>query len=125
MIKRVALGRFDVAFRLQHNGKVVRSLPAAGDETARAARVAGLCGKDFLEHAHTRWRAPAPRFVLLIGDASWDYKNTTVDDANYADWTYRPGEMSSFIKNSSTSYAEGAEIILKPRSGAGDEDPEA
>ena len=66
--------------------------------------------KDFLEHAYTRWRAPAPRFVLLIGDASWDYKNTTVDDSNYADWTYRPGEMSSFVKNSSTSYAEGAEI---------------
>jgi hypothetical protein len=66
--------------------------------------------KDFLAHAHTRWRAPAPRFVLLIGDASWDFKNTTVDDSNYADWTYRPGEMSSFVKNSSTSYAEGAEI---------------
>ena len=66
--------------------------------------------KDFLEHAYTRWRAPAPRFVLLIGDASWDFKNTTADDSNYADWTYRPGEMYSFVKNSSTSYAEGAEI---------------
>ena len=66
--------------------------------------------KDFLQHAHTEWRAPAPRFVLLVGDASWDFKNTTADDSNYADWTYRPGENRRFWKNRSTSYAEGAEL---------------
>ena len=64
--------------------------------------------KDFLEHAHSRWRSPAPRFVLLVGDASWDYKNATADDSNYADWTYRQGENRHFVKNRSTSYAEGA-----------------
>ncbi len=51
LIKRAALGRFDVSFRLQHNGKAVRALPPAGDEAARAQRVAMLCGKEFLEHA--------------------------------------------------------------------------
>jgi len=66
--------------------------------------------KDFLEHAHTSWQRPAPRFVLLAGDASWDFKNTTVEDSNYADWTYRPGESRRFVKNSSTPYAEGAEL---------------
>ncbi len=66
--------------------------------------------RDFLQHAHTRWRSPAPRFVLLVGDASWDFKNATADDANYADWTYRPGENRRFAKNSSTTYAEGAEL---------------
>ncbi len=30
--------------------------------------------RDFLRDAHMRWQ-PAPRFVLLIGDASYDYKN--------------------------------------------------
>jgi hypothetical protein len=66
--------------------------------------------KDFLQHAFTDWRAPKPRFVLLVGDASWDFKNTTADDANYADWTYRPGENRKFWKNRSTAYAEGAEL---------------
>jgi hypothetical protein len=66
--------------------------------------------KDFLENARREWRSPAPRFVLLAGDASWDFKNTTADDANYADWTYRPGEARYFVKNSSTPYAEGAEL---------------
>jgi hypothetical protein len=66
--------------------------------------------KDFLEHAHANWQPPAPRFVLLAGDASWDFKNTTVEDSNYADWTYRPGESRRFVKNSSTPYAEGAEL---------------
>ena len=28
--------------------------------------------RDFLEHAYTRWQPPAPRFVLLVGDASYD-----------------------------------------------------
>jgi len=66
--------------------------------------------KDFLEHAFTDWQTPRPRFVLLVGDASWDFKNTTADDANYADWSYRPGENRSFWKNRSTAYAEGAEL---------------
>ena len=43
--------------------------------------------RDFIDHAYRRWLKPAPRFVLLVGDASWDTKNKTVDDANYANWT--------------------------------------
>ncbi len=27
--------------------------------------------RDFLSHAYHRWQAPAPRFVLLVGDAGW------------------------------------------------------
>jgi len=66
--------------------------------------------KDFLQYAHSNWQAPAPRFVLFSGDASWDFKNLSADDANYADWTYRTGEMKRFVKNSSTQYAEGADL---------------
>jgi hypothetical protein len=66
--------------------------------------------KDFLQFAHSSWVAPAPRFVLLVGDASWDFKNLAADDANYADWTYRSGETKRFVKNSSTRYAEGADL---------------
>ena len=60
--------------------------------------------RDFLAHAYHRWTAPTPRFVLLVGDASWDTRNEEADDALYADWTYRPGEKRRFVKNTSTDY---------------------
>ncbi|HEX6900180.1 MAG TPA: C25 family cysteine peptidase [Thermoanaerobaculia bacterium] len=64
--------------------------------------------RSFLAFARSRWAPPAPRFVLLVGDASWDAKNTQAEDANYADWTYQPGESAGFAKNGSTLYASGA-----------------
>lgn len=51
VIKRLALARFDVAFHLRHNGKVVLALHQASDATARARRVASVCGPAFLEQA--------------------------------------------------------------------------
>ncbi len=49
--------------------------------------------RDFIAHAVHRWRQPAPRFVLLVGDASWDTKNATVERANYARWADREGQL--------------------------------
>ena len=66
--------------------------------------------KTFLRHANQHWQRPAPRWVLLVGDASWDAKNESAVDANYADWTYRPGETQRFSKNGSTPYAEDAAL---------------
>jgi len=51
VIKRMALARFDVAFHLRHNGKTILSLHEANDDTARARRVAAICGPGFLEQA--------------------------------------------------------------------------
>ncbi len=31
--------------------------------------------RDFLRYAYDNWPAPAPRFVLLVGDASYDYRD--------------------------------------------------
>jgi hypothetical protein len=31
--------------------------------------------KDFLDHAYHNWTPPAPQYVLLVGDASYDYKD--------------------------------------------------
>jgi len=45
--------------------------------------------KKFISHAFHNWQQPRPRYVLLVGDASWDTKNATVDDARYANWTDR------------------------------------
>ncbi|HMB52431.1 MAG TPA: C25 family cysteine peptidase, partial [Thermoanaerobaculia bacterium] len=64
--------------------------------------------RDFLAYAHASWRSPAPRFVLLVGDASWDTRNERAVDENYADWEHRPRETTSFVKNDSTPYADGA-----------------
>ncbi|MCD4750973.1 MAG: hypothetical protein K8R59_16490 [Thermoanaerobaculales bacterium] len=66
--------------------------------------------RDFLKWAYDNWPEPRPRFVLLAGDASWDFKNLTADDARYADWTYRPGEARTFIKNAASSYEDKANI---------------
>ncbi|MEM7349344.1 MAG: C25 family cysteine peptidase [Acidobacteriota bacterium] len=66
--------------------------------------------RSFLRFAYEQWADPAPRFVLLVGDASWDGKNALASDANYADWTYRRGEADRFVKNTSTPYSQGSDL---------------
>lgn len=65
--------------------------------------------RDFIDRARHGWRSPAPRFVLLVGDASWDPHNAVVDDALYADWVDRqllaPGD--AFRSREITPYEEG------------------
>lgn len=51
VVKRQALGRFDVGFELSHNGKPVHSLRPAVTLRDREQRVASLCGKPFMENA--------------------------------------------------------------------------
>ncbi len=38
--------------------------------------------KDFLQYAYYNWQSPAPFYVLLVGDASYDYKNNLSTDNN-------------------------------------------
>lgn len=35
--------------------------------------------RDFLIGSFRKWRQPAPKYVLLVGDASWDSRNTWTD----------------------------------------------
>lgn len=51
LASRIALSRFDRGFRLQHNRRRLFDLPPGDDEAARTARVAALCGEEFLEQA--------------------------------------------------------------------------
>ena len=60
----------------------------------------------FLAHAYNHWPKPAPRFVLLVGDASWDTKNAMVIDENYPDLTYYPRFRTEFNKILSTAYKD-------------------
>lgn len=61
--------------------------------------------RDFLKHA---WRtySPRPRYVLLIGDASWDFKREKVSDTDYWDWNWQPQFSRAVPKNGSYPYSE-------------------
>ena len=50
-IKQQALGRFDVGFTLQHNGRVVQQFQRARSEAERQRRVAQVCGPAFVENS--------------------------------------------------------------------------
>jgi DNA mismatch repair protein MutL len=51
LVERLALSRFDVAFRLASARKVLADHPPARDERARDARVAAMLGDDFIANA--------------------------------------------------------------------------
>ncbi len=51
VVKRQALSRYDVAFHLRHNGRVVHQLAACDSDTARERRVASVCGPAFINEA--------------------------------------------------------------------------
>jgi DNA mismatch repair protein MutL len=51
VLRNLALARFDVAFRLTSNGRVVLALPAAEGRDAQERRVAAVCGDEFMQHA--------------------------------------------------------------------------
>ncbi|MFN7973253.1 MAG: C25 family cysteine peptidase [Acidobacteriota bacterium] len=74
----------------------------------------GICSPDairrFLTHAYHQWTPPRPRFVLLVGDASWDSKNDEVDDTNYAKWDspVREAAGESFNKGKAAPYEGGS-----------------
>ncbi|KPK61278.1 MAG: DNA mismatch repair protein [Gammaproteobacteria bacterium SG8_31] len=51
LARRVALSRFDVAFRLVHNQRAVIDLRRAGDQEAHARRLQEVCGRAFVDES--------------------------------------------------------------------------
>ncbi len=51
LIKQLSLSRFDVGFRLAHNGQIIRHAQAGEAEPLIQQRISQLCGKDFMEQA--------------------------------------------------------------------------
>ncbi|MFB9867511.1 DNA mismatch repair endonuclease MutL [Vreelandella sulfidaeris] len=49
--RRQALSRYDIAWVLRHNQKVIHQLPPGNSAAARERRIASLLGKNFIEHA--------------------------------------------------------------------------
>ena len=51
LVRRLALSRFDLALQLRHHSRRVLELSAAIEDADRAARVAAVCGDDFMANA--------------------------------------------------------------------------
>lgn len=51
VVRRIALSHFEVGFLLRHNQREIFNLPAAAKRAEQEARVAIICGKDFIENA--------------------------------------------------------------------------
>jgi len=60
--------------------------------------------RDFLKHAWATF-SPRPRYVLLIGDASWDFKREKISDTDYWDWHWQPQFSRTVPKNSTYGWA--------------------
>jgi DNA mismatch repair protein MutL len=68
VIKRLALSRFDVAFSLKHNQKVIHNLRPADTQSAQEKRVASVCGPAFMQQAlHIEMEAPGLRLWGWVG----------------------------------------------------------
>ena len=68
VIKRLSLSRFDVAFSLKHNQKVIHNLRPADTQTAQEKRVASVCGPAFIQQAlHIEMEAPGLRLWGWVG----------------------------------------------------------
>ncbi|MET0555240.1 MAG: C25 family cysteine peptidase [Vicinamibacteria bacterium] len=66
--------------------------------------------RDFLSYAYHKWKRPAPRWVLLVGDASWDAKNELVDEEHYPAATFSPGHGTQFAGIDTIPYANDAKL---------------
>lgn len=51
LVRRLALSRFGLRLALRHNGRRLLELEPALEEAARAARVAAVCGEEFMANA--------------------------------------------------------------------------
>lgn len=50
-VKKQALSRYDVAFQLRHNQRVIHNLPACHRPQEKERRVAHICGPNFMDNA--------------------------------------------------------------------------
>ena len=67
--------------------------------------------QNLVRHAHAHWPEPKPRFLLLVGDASFDIRNTKADDLRYAKFSNNPHELAysgHFAGIPATQYKEGS-----------------
>lgn len=70
--------------------------------------------RNFIAHAYHHWPAPRPRFVLLVGDASFDVRSERAEDTRYAKWVNRellqPGGFGVIPGG---RYADGSKVAAQ------------
>ena len=105
LIKRLAMARFDVGFRLVHNGKVIRNLPVCQRESDEVKRLGAICGQEFARQSiHmsaesgnikvSGWLMPArccgqqspAQYTFINGRMIRDKVLTHAIRQSYADW---------------------------------------
>ncbi len=66
--------------------------------------------RNLVAYAKKNWPQPRPRFLLLVGDASFDIRNDTYNDLAYAKFANSPQELvpGHFSGIPATSYDSGA-----------------
>ncbi len=69
--------------------------------------------RDLVAHATSKWPQPHPRFLLLVGDASFDIRHDTYNDLAYAKFANSPQELvpGHFSGIPATSYDSGAKSM--------------
>ena len=85
VIRRIALTKFNTAFTLTHNGKIIRQYRPAEELTQQLKRVAAICGDDFVKNAlridwkhddlHLSGWVATPNFSRTQNDLSYCYIN--------------------------------------------------
>ena len=85
VIRRIALTKFNTAFTLTHNGKIVRQYRPASNLNQQLKRVASICGNDFVKNAlridwkhddlHLSGWVAIPNFSRTQNDLSYCYIN--------------------------------------------------
>ena len=67
--------------------------------------------RNLVQHSREHWPEPKPRFLLLVGDASFDIRNTTADDLRYAKFANNMHELAysgHFAGIPGTPYKQGS-----------------
>lgn len=85
VIRRIALTKFNTAFTLTHNGKIIRQYRPAETLNQQLKRVAAICGDDFVKNAlridwkhddlHLSGWVATPNFSRTQNDLSYCYIN--------------------------------------------------
>lgn len=85
VIRRIALTKFNTAFTLTHNGKIIRQYRPAEELNQQLKRVAAICGDDFVKNAlridwkhddlHLSGWVATPNFSRTQNDLSYCYIN--------------------------------------------------
>lgn len=87
VLKRIALSRFDIAFKLTHNNKLLRNLAQATTEKAITQRIKKLFSEDFIAHSN-RFDFTSNHFSNMGGIRLWGWVSQPQWHRKQSDWQY-------------------------------------